>query len=193
MILKTANLQVGYRDVILENIEISLELGDIMVLTGPNGSGKSTLVKTLLGLLPPLGGSIFKSKDFDPGYVPQSKTIRSEFPLTIGSALKLQGGSAIQEAISICNLSGLENLLLSQASGGQLQRFLLARAISYNPNILFLDEPMDALDKDSRISLKDLLLNRAKKKKMAILLITHHPEIDWGSEITQTIVLGRNP
>lgn len=196
-ILEIDNLTANYGTTqVLKNISFNVENGDFVGLAGPNGAGKTTLIKAILGLLPIVSGSIklFSKSiaDFDEwgsiGYLPQkSSTLNALFPATVREVIGLgllsqkkwpkQIKSADQQKISQIlkelEITELKDKLLSELSGGQQQKVLLARALVSKPKLLIFDEPSTALDPESRESFFHLLQTLNAKEKIAIILITH--------------------
>lgn len=196
-IIEIKNLSVNYGPTeALNNITCKIEKGDFIGLVGPNGGGKTTLVKTILGLLPATSGQIllFNQKmsvfrDFQKiGYLPQKHTgINPLFPASVEEVILLGILSVKkwpkkisrddwQKVNALCENLGITNLkknLISELSGGQQQKVLLARAIVSHPELLILDEPSTALDPNSREQFFALLKDLNSQKNITIILITH--------------------
>ncbi|MBZ9558453.1 MULTISPECIES: metal ABC transporter ATP-binding protein [Modicisalibacter] len=137
----------GHR--VLEAIDLTLERGEIVAVIGPNGSGKSTLLKSILGSLTPSRGRIHKPPGLRIGYVPQRLSLDATLPMTVSRFLQLPGQRAsprIGETLAQAGAEGLERSQMSELSGGQLQRVLLARALLKSPDLLLLDEATQGLD-----------------------------------------------
>ena len=182
----------GY-DQVLKNISLDIYPKDYLAIIGPNGGGKTTLLKIILGLLKPGSGHIKwagssgnnKPAQQQIGYVPQFATFEREFPLSVrdvvlmgrlnASLWKQKISSRDQDLSSdvIRNL-GLEsfsNKPIGELSGGQLQRVMIARALVSSPKILFLDEPIASIDRDSRFKLASMLTEL--NKDIPIVVVTH--------------------
>lgn len=172
-------------DLAVAEIDLCLHAGDRLVLVGPNGGGKSTLVKLLLGLLPPSAGRIVRDPTLRPGYVPQFPTFDRQFPMRVGEMV-LEGRlsdagwlrpyaaadrAAAEEAIERLDLGELRRAYLSELSGGELKRALLARAWVARPDLLVLDEPTASLDEPSRRALWKLI--GELPAATAVVLATH--------------------
>lgn len=165
MNLELVNASIGYgRRALISCLDLKVSAGDVIFLSGPNGSGKSTLAKTLIGVIPPVGGrrvTSFRRM----AYVPQSSHFDVQYPLTV-QALVAQGvrehfairqlfrSSAgrgpTQSVLEQVGLVSCAKSLLREVSGGQLQRALIARALVANPDFLLLDEPFSNLDRSGR-------------------------------------------
>lgn len=163
-----------------------MEPGQLLALVGANGSGKSTLIRTVSGLLAPLSGKLNLGEDTRISLVPQSKTLKLEFPMTILQALNLstrQGWFPFQkwtpnheeeEILDRTGVGEILHLLLRECSGGQLQKYLIARSLLSRANLIFLDEPMDALDSTSQVRIWELIEEFAVKRKIGFFVITHN-------------------
>lgn len=191
--LEIENLSVMLgRKLILSNIFLSLEPGKLYGLLGSNGSGKSTLVKTMVGLYKPLNGSILLHgqpiKNFSRkiAYLPQKEEFDMDFPATVLDVVNLgffpsqHGMSALtklqkDQAIAVMTQLEIANLAdrpISQLSGGQFQRTLLARAICQQAEIFILDEPFVGVDHATEGVIIQILKDLASSGKM--VLIIHH-------------------
>ena len=197
IIIEAKNISAQYGQTeALKNISFVIEQGDFVGVAGPNGAGKTTLIKTLLGLLPLSEGTIElfgkPQKQFHDwhkiGYLPQKfSTINALFPVTVNEVVLLgllsqkkwpkrisksdqQKADAIMQELEIHTL---KKRLLSELSGGQQQKVLLARALVSTPDILIFDEPSTALDPNSRKEFFLLIQKLNKEKNTTIILITH--------------------
>ncbi len=178
---------------ILENINFQIERGDYIGIIGPNGGGKTTLIKLLLGLLEPTAGTINSychntKKNHRIGYVPQHLTQSTQgFPATVEDIITAnhinlwkkdsQKLSTLESALEITNTKHLENKLIGQLSGGQMQRILIARALINDPEILILDEPTLAIDIAGKESFYKLLKELNQNKKITIIIVSHDIDV----------------
>ena len=185
--LHRANL--GYQDAaVLENVDLALHSGDLIAIAGPNGSGKTTLIRTILGFLPVLSGTLNRNcalSEF--GYVPQSTVLDSTFPITAREVVEMGGygrlkpyqGLPSQERKRLENvlqqvgLSHLGRRLFFSLSGGQRQRMLIARALMVGPKVLILDEPLAGCDPESQKAISDLLINLSQQEGKAVFFSSH--------------------
>jgi len=196
-IISINNLFVSYDQTkALDNISFEIKRGDFVGLVGPNGGGKTTLARSILGLLPSHSGtiSLFGRKissfrDFQKiGYLPQKNTgINPLFPASVKEVIILGLLSTkkwpkninqtdwhkVDSLLNSLGISHLKEKLISQLSGGQQQKVLLARALASNPELLILDEPSTALDPKSREQFFARLKILNDQKKTTIILITH--------------------
>ena len=181
---------------VLEDTNLEIYTGDFVVILGPNGSAKTTLLKIMLGLLKPQKGTIKigTSSIASPliGYLPQKTSFNQSFPATVQEILELtnkksffQNGDPtgqIKAVLKKVKLQEKSNSLLGTLSGGQLQRVFLARALLNNPQILFLDEPVNNLDIQAQDELYELLHN-FHQEGLTIITVTHDPNsiLDYAS------------
>jgi zinc transport system ATP-binding protein len=187
------NLSVYYgKTVAIKNICFDVKEGEFLGIIGPNGGGKSTLLKAILGLIPITTGSIqiFGQKTGknkrSVGYVPQFATMDKHFPISVFEVVltgRLKPGlspfmrySKEDKKIAIRQLErvGISHLIkrqISELSGGEFQRLLIARALTVNPKLLLLDEPTASVDASSRNQIYSLL--EELNKEMTIVLVTH--------------------
>lgn len=168
---------LGYRKPLLEGISFSIGRGEYWGIFGPNGAGKTTLIKTLLGVVRPIAGRVFRSPGVHLGYVPQLTTLRESLPLSVRQvvelgALDLAGTHPVSEALDRVGLGHLERAPFASLSGGQRQRVMVARALHRSPDLLVLDEPTNGVDLLTRHALRDLT-RELNAEGVAVLLITH--------------------
>ncbi len=188
-ILEIRDLTFGYGgEVILDRVSLNVYPRDYLAILGPNGGGKTTLLKLVLGLLTPWSGQIV---DHLPprrgkfGYVPQFSTFDRSFPLRVAEAVLMgrlgrrglirpytrEDREAVARALERLQLTPLARAHISELSGGQLQRVLIARALVSDPDILFLDEPTASIDAESREVLKSVLAEQ--NERIPIVVVTH--------------------
>ncbi|MDP1760414.1 MAG: metal ABC transporter ATP-binding protein [Candidatus Woesebacteria bacterium] len=196
-IIEVKNLSVRYGlTEALNDISCNIEKGDFVGLVGPNGGGKTTLAKAILGLLPVSSGkiSLFEQGittfcDFKKiGYLPQKHTgINPLFPASVEEVVLLGILSAkkwpkkinrddwlkVNTLLKNLGIANLKGKLISELSGGQQQKVMLARALVSEPELLILDEPSTALDPNSREQFFVLLKELNSQKHTTIILITH--------------------
>lgn len=184
-------LSLGYEgQSVLNHLNLHIRAGDYLCVLGDNGAGKSTLLRGLLGLLPPLAGSIERAAELKRGavgYLPQQTRAQRDFPATVeevvlSGCLNQKGRrffySAAQRSQALMNLGKLGVLELRgksyrDLSGGQQQRVLLARALCAASRLLILDEPVTGLDPAAAQDLYKTLTYLNKKEGMAVVMVTH--------------------
>ena len=188
------HVKFGYSDTdVLEEIDLTINEGEYVVLTGENGSGKSTLMRLILGELKPDEGEIIIMGN-DPklkkqiGYVAQNGISRNQnFPATVEEIMV----TGLYQELGLFHLPhkkhrqkikdtlkefGMDEFLkrrIGELSGGQQQRVMIARAMISNPKLLILDEPTTGVDAASTKALYDTLYDINTKYNTTIFMITH--------------------
>jgi zinc transport system ATP-binding protein len=180
------NISAGYDgNIVLKDVSLKIYEQDFLGIIGPNGGGKTTLIKTVLGLINPVAGSIFFPDNFPKekiGYMPQINLIDKKFPIQVSEVVEsgLIGEKSLSKsekkakAFEIIRAIGIDNIAgktIGELSGGQLQRTLLARAIVNDPKLLILDEPNSYVDKRFELHFYHLL--QEINKNTAIVLVSH--------------------
>ena len=161
---------------ILSNVDLDVRPGEIVTLIGPNGAGKTTLVKLVLGIERPDRGQIQKSAAMRIGYVPQRFEIERAIPMTVARFLALGQAASSADIAATLKDVGAERTLnqqVSQLSGGETQRVLIARALLRNPTLLVLDEPARGVDFVGEADLYDLIGRLRDERGLGVLLISH--------------------
>jgi zinc transport system ATP-binding protein len=169
------SLKFGNR-MILDHVDIDVMPGEIVTLIGPNGAGKSSLVRVLLGLQKLTGGRIQRKKGLRVGYVPQRFPLTPNVPLDVKRllALTLRAAPAdIEAALAETGIAHLKEAAVASLSGGELQRALLARALLRKPELLVLDEPVQAVDFIGETKLYELISEIRRSHGCGILMVSH--------------------
>ena len=174
-IFQTQDLVIGYEEPLSKPLNLEMERGQKIVLTGANGIGKTTLLKSILGLIPPLSGSVTQGDYLSIGYFEQEMSgdgsntcieeIWQEFP----------GYSQyeVRSALAKCGLTTRHiESLVKVLSGGEQAKVRLCKLINRETNVLLLDEPTNHLDVDAKEELKRALI----AYKGSILMVCHEPE-----------------
>lgn len=188
LVLEASGLQVGYAGrSLLPAIDLAIEPGMFVVLVGPNGGGKSTLLRTLLGLLRPVGGSLSWGDDSHVSFVAQRSPHDPSVPGRVSDFVagglehgwsflrprwRARGGP-VATALERTGASQLARRRTAELSEGQRQRVLLARAIVCQPDIIVLDEPTAAMDANAQELTFELLRRLADEHGVAVVLATH--------------------
>jgi iron complex transport system ATP-binding protein len=197
--LRVEDLAFGYPGVpVGRGVSFGVDAGEILCLLGPNGSGKSTLFKTILRLLPPLGGTV--RVNGDPierwprrrlarvfGYVPQAQL--GTFPFTVRDVV-LMGRTAhlpllatpgrrdvelAEDTLGLLGIGHLADRPYPDVSGGERQLTLIARALAQEPEILVMDEPTASLDFGNQVRVL-AEIQRLARRGIAVILSTHDPD-----------------
>ena len=176
ILLKVENVGVSVNGKsLVRGVSLEVKKGEIVTLIGPNGSGKSTTAKIALGIYKKIDGKVKTFTD-KIGYVPQKISIDWTLPIRVLDFMTLTEELTQDQINSALNMTGVEHLKnksLSNLSGGEFQRVLIARAISKQPELLVLDEPVQGVDFKGEIALYKLIKEISEKMKCGILLISH--------------------
>lgn len=188
------------KQVVLDNVSVSIKTGEFISIMGPSGSGKSTLMYVLSGMDVPEGGNVtfdgddlavIKEKDLAEirrtkmGFIFQQPSLLKN--LNIGDNIILTSVRSNRKNIkdilikadNLMKMTGIENLKnrnINEVSGGQLQRAGICRSLMNDPKIIFGDEPTGALNSKSAEEIMDLL-RHINNKDTTIVLVTHDPKV----------------
>ena len=183
MTIKCIDLDIGYDGkAVVSGLNLKINGGDYLCIVGENGSGKTTLMKTLLGLIPLLGGSIQGLNKNDIGYLPQISDIQKDFPATVEEVVlsgtkklfyRKKEKDLMRFNLERLNIANLSKCKFSELSGGQRQRVLLARALCASKKILLLDEPVSGLDPKATAMMYEIINKLNKEDGMTIIMISH--------------------
>lgn len=161
---------------VLQDVNLSIEPGQVVTLIGPNGAGKTTLVRIALGLMKADSGTIVRSPSLRIGYMPQKIHVEPTLPLTVIRFLQLVGrnnSQLIEDILQQLQISHLVQHQLAAISGGELQRVLLARAMICKPQLLILDEPAQGVDLAGQAELYRLIGEMSSTQGCGVLMISH--------------------
>ncbi|WP_434290087.1 ATP-binding cassette domain-containing protein [Celeribacter sp. SCSIO 80788] len=173
--IENVTLHLGGR-LVLDDVSMTVEPGEIVTIVGPNGSGKSTLMKVVIGALAPESGTVTRQKGLRIGYVPQKLHIDPTLPLTVRRFLSLPKRVSDAAAHAALDDAGAGHLCLRQMtdlSGGQFQRVLLARALLNDPDLLILDEATQGLDQSGSADFYSQIERLRQDKGVAVLMVSH--------------------
>jgi manganese/zinc/iron transport system ATP- binding protein len=188
---------------VLWDIDLTIPKGVLMAIVGPNGAGKSTLIKSILGIIKPIAGTVtifgkpYKKQRQLVAYVPQKGSVDWDFPTTALDVVLMgtYGGlgwikrpgkaekKAALEALEKVGMLPFKSRQISQLSGGQQQRIFLARALVQNAEIYFMDEPFQGVDATTEKAIINIL--KLLRKAGKTVIVVHHdlqtvPEyFDW--------------
>lgn len=187
--LTDVTVTLGGRD-ILSKVTFTPEVGKLNAIIGPNGAGKTTLLRAILGLLPYSGqidiGRDQRGRPLRVGYVPQRLDFDRGMPLSVIDFLCAgsqrwpvwlghtgRARRIAQAELTRVGAAGWDDRPLGKLSGGELQRVLLAMALTAQPDILLLDEPVSGVDVSGEGLFCDLLGSLQKEGKYTMLLVSH--------------------
>ncbi|MCR5297031.1 MAG: ABC transporter ATP-binding protein [Clostridiales bacterium] len=188
--LTCSNLTLGYEGhVVLSGLNFSVSAGDYLCIVGENGSGKSTLVKTMLGLMKPLGGRVTLGdglRENEIGYLPQQTAVQKDFPATVREVVlsgcqgragmrpfyNRQEKALARESMEKMDITALAGRCYRELSGGQQQRVLLARALCATRRLLLLDEPVSGLDPMVTQEMY-ALIRQLNREGITVIMISH--------------------
>ena len=190
--IEIENLTVTYKDTpALENINVKLSKSKIIGIVGPNGAGKSTLIKAILNIIPSKGivtidDKVSKEQLSNVAYVEQKIKIDYTFPIKVRECvslgiypkiglfkkLKKEDWKKVDNALKLVGLEEYSNRQISELSGGQFQRVLIARCLVQEAKYIFLDEPFIGIDSVS----EEIIMNTLRKLRDNghTILIVHH-------------------
>lgn len=187
------NLRFNYNSYeVLKGIDLHIQPSEIFFILGPNGSGKSTLLKCIAGILKPKGIVYIGKEEISRlsrrevakriGYLPQRE---SPNELTVFETVMLgrrphmswgpskRDIETVKKIIQILGLEALSLRRLTQLSGGELQKVLIARALAQEPKIILLDEPTSSLDLKNQVEVMNLLKKAVKEMNISAIVTTH--------------------
>lgn len=176
----------------LDNLSLSVEPGETLVITGPSGSGKTTLLRVIAGLVLPDAGKVYLRGELasQPGWGTASHTRKIGFVfqtstlwphMTVAQnilfGLHAQPKPAaivrMKELLKLAGIEDLEKRYPSQLSGGEARRVELIRAIAPEPDYLLMDEPLTNLDMDNKGRLLDAIREIGRSENRCLMYVTH--------------------
>ena len=191
-VIEIENLSFAYdKELILDNINLSVEKKDFLAIIGPNGGGKSTLLKLILGINTLDKGKITvlgekpKQSLTQIGYVPQNTNINTDFPIKVIEVVMMghvegkrplfgYGKHELLCAMGALEQVGMANFAhtkIGSLSGGQRQRVMIARALCAHPQILILDEPTSSIDITGQREIYELL--KVLNAYITVIVVSH--------------------
>ena len=178
-IFKTSELVIGYDEPLSVSLNVEMERGEKLVLTGANGIGKTTLLKSILGLIPVLGGSVELGDYLEIGYFEQemSQDIETTCLEELWQEFPAYSQYEARSALAKCGLTTKHiESKVRVLSGGEQAKLRLCKLVNRQSNLLVLDEPTNHLDVDAKDELKRAL----QEYRGSILMVCHEPEFYEG-------------
>jgi zinc transport system ATP-binding protein len=197
---------------VVKNVSLKIHKGDYVGIIGPNGSGKSTLIKLMLGLLKPKDGTVKlfgrEIKDFKDwskiGYVPQRTSVETNLPLTVEEMVAMgrygkrglfhfpnkEDREKTIKALKQVDMLEFKNRQIGELSGGQQQRVFIARALSSEPEVIFLDEPTAGVDIKTQKQFYGLLRKLNRELDLTLVLISHELDV-VAHEATELVYINK--
>jgi iron complex transport system ATP-binding protein len=196
--LEIKNLYAGYNGIdVVRDINLAAGKGEVLAVIGPNGCGKSTLLKAVARLLPYKGAvtlegnelSAFSRKALARKIALMGQSAQIYFPYSVYDTVSLgrypyldgflksishEDAEAIDRVIARLELSDVRDRMITELSGGQLQRVFLARTLAQDPDLILLDEPTNHLDLKHQVELLEYLSNWAKENSKAVVAVLHY-------------------
>ena len=182
-ILETKHMQIGYKEPLFSPIDLQIKRGEKIAIVGYNGIGKTTMLKTLLGYLQPLSGTVQIGERVNPAYFAQEEFASEQTPLEeVWSLRPDMTQKQIRQALARCGLTE-EHILqpLCSLSGGEQTKVRLCELMLTESNVLVLDEPTNHLD----IRAKDALKKALMEYEGTVLLVSHEPDFyeEWVTQV----------
>ncbi|MDM5191895.1 ABC-F family ATP-binding cassette domain-containing protein [Bacillus hominis] len=182
-ILQAEKLRIGYRDPLFPELDLQVKKGEKIAIVGHNGIGKTTMLKTLLGQIKPLGGSISVGERVNPAYFAQEEFASETTPLEkVWAERPDMTKKEVRQALAKCGLKE-EHVLkpLCLLSGGEQTKVRLCELIVTKSNVLILDEPTNHLDIETKKALQEAL----QRYKGTVLIVSHEPSFyeSWITKI----------
>ena len=208
--LQTTDLSVGYDGkALIQKVAFAVQRGRIVTLIGPNGSGKSTILKTIVGQLPRIGGTVLldgkelgaRSRNeiarrmailmtarMDPELMTCRDVVSTgRYPYTgrLG-ILRQEDREIVEQSLRQVDALSFADRDFRAVSDGQRQRVLLARALCQQPELIVLDEPTSFLDIRYKLELLSILKRMVRERKLAVLMSLH--ELELAERVSDTVV-----
>ena len=192
----------------IDRVSFSVDKGEFVCIVGPSGAGKTTLLRCISGLAAPSSGAVtFEGRlltsvpeqlglvfqDYSRSLYPWYTNGKNvALPLAARGVPKAERAQRVSEALASVGLGHVEKKYPWELSGGMQQRVEIARALSYRPELLLMDEPFASVDAQTRFDLEDLILKVRRELGITVVLVTH--DIDEAIYLgDRIVVLSKNP
>ncbi|HLP11363.1 MAG TPA: ABC transporter ATP-binding protein [Flavobacteriales bacterium] len=196
--LTLTNVSHSYGDVhVLNNLDLTVKQGELVVLVGPSGCGKTTLLNVLSGFIKPVSGTVKHHGVIRTVYQQDGLFPWLTVAENIGMGLRevkneTQRKKELDELFELIHLKGFENHYPHELSGGMKQRVEIARALAGHSDILLMDEPFSALDYQTRLRMRTELIRLLKERNRTVVFVTH--DIEEAAQLAdRVLVLSNRP
>lgn len=182
---------------VLENLNLEVKAGEVVVLVGPSGCGKTTILNLLSGHIQPVSGSITREGTVRTVYQQDGLFPWLTVSENVGIGLRsmkdeAQRAQEMAELLELVHLVGFANHYPHQLSGGMRQRAELARVLAGDSDILLMDEPFSALDYQARLKMRGELVRVLEKRPRTVVFVTH--DIEEAAQLAdRVLVLSKRP
>ena len=185
--------------VVLDDLELTVRAGEFVCVLGPSGCGKSTLLNIVGGFDTPTSGRVtidgetvtgpsarrvFVFQEY--GIFPWA-TVRENVALGLAQHAASERARIVDHYLALVGLRDFEHAYPAQLSGGMKQRVAVARALAVSPDVIFMDEPLGALDSLTRLALRREILSLWQRERMTVLFVTH--DVDEALQLADRIVV----
>jgi iron complex transport system ATP-binding protein len=211
--LQARDLSAGYGSrVVLHDVSLAVDEGEVVSVVGPNGTGKSTLIRALTGLVPLRGGEVLvggralatlSRRDIARQVAVVPQTLETLFPFSVREIVALgrtarldvfgragrDDAAAVSRALALLDLAALADRRIDQISGGERQRVVLAMALAQEAPVLLLDEPTVHLDPAHQLATIALVRRLAREQRLAVLAVVH--DLNLAALADRVIVLAQ--
>lgn len=212
--ISTKNLKVGYEEkIIIEDLSITVNKGEVVSIIGPNGCGKSTLLKALSRMIKPISGKVYienkdikqiKNKKISQKICLLSQHNNAPLDLTVEELVyfgrmphkkwyetkTVEDKEIVDWAIENTGLKKYKNTPIRELSGGERQRAYIAQALCQKPDVLLLDEPTTYLDISYQLELMELVRTINEKFNITIVMVLH--ELNQASKYSDRLIIMKN-
>jgi NitT/TauT family transport system ATP-binding protein len=182
---------------VLNDINLAVNHGEVVVLVGPSGCGKTTILNLLSGYIEPVSGSIQREGIIRTVYQQDGLfpwlTVAENITIGLRSVMDAaQRAAELRELVELIHLEGFENHFPHQLSGGMRQRVELARVLAGDSDILLMDEPFSALDYQNRLRMRRELVRLLEQRPRTVVFVTH--DIEEAAQLAdRVLVLSNRP